>query len=35
MKEYRGILQKVSDESLTPIIDDNIEIPEDVNELPL
>lgn len=34
MKEYRGILQKVSDESLTPIIDDNIEIPEDVNELP-
>lgn len=34
LKEYRGILQKVSDESLTPIIDDNIEIPEDVNELP-
>ena len=34
LNKYRGILQKVSDESLTPIIDDNIEIPEDVNELP-
>ena len=34
LNEYRGILQKVSDESLIPIIDDNIEIPEDVNELP-
>lgn len=34
LNEYRGILQKVSDESLTPIIDDDIEIPEDVNDLP-
>lgn len=34
MDEYRGILQKVSDESFAPIIDDDIEIPEDVNDLP-
>lgn len=34
LKEYRGILQKVSDESFTPIQDDVINIPEDVNELP-
>lgn len=32
MDEYRGILQKVSDESFAPIIDDDIEIPEDVND---
>lgn len=34
LHEYRGILQKVSDESLTPIQDDIKEIPEDVNQLP-
>lgn len=34
LHEYKGILQKVSDESLTPIQDDIIEIPEDVIEIP-
>lgn len=34
LHEYKGILQKVSDESLTPIQDDIIEIPEDVIEVP-
>lgn len=34
LNEYRGILQKVSDESLTPIQDDIVEIPEDVIDFP-
>lgn len=34
LHEYKGILQKVSDESLTPIQDDIIEIPEDVIDFP-
>lgn len=34
LHEYKGILQNVSDESLTPIQDDIIEIPEDVIDFP-
>lgn len=34
LKKYRGILQKVSDESLVPIQDDVVDIPQDVNEIP-
>lgn len=34
MDEYRGILQKVSDESLSPIQDDVVKIPENVNDFP-
>ena len=34
LKKYREILQKVSDESLVPILDDVVEIPKDVNEIP-
>jgi len=34
LKEYRGILQKVSDESFTPIQDDVVKIPKDISEFP-
>lgn len=34
LKKYRGILQKVSDESLKPIPDDVVEIPKDVKDIP-
>lgn len=34
MNDYRGVLQKVSDESLSPIQDGVIEIPENINEFP-
>ena len=34
LKKYRGILQKVSDESLEPIPDDVVEIPKDVKDIP-
>lgn len=34
MNDYRGVLQKVSDESLFPIQDGVIEIPENINEFP-
>ena len=34
LNEYKGILQNVSDESLTPIQDDIVEIPEDVIDFP-
>lgn len=34
LKNYRGILQKVSDESLVPIQDDVVDIPKDVKDIP-
>lgn len=34
LKKYRGILQKVSDESLVPIQDDVVDIPQDVKDIP-
>ena len=34
LKEYRGILQKVSDESLVPIQDYVVDIPQDVKDIP-
>ncbi len=34
LEKYRGILQKVSDESLEPIPDDVVEIPKDVKDIP-
>lgn len=34
LNKCRGILQKVSDESLVPIKDDVVELPKNVNELP-
>lgn len=34
LNKYRGILQKVSDESLVSICDDFIEIPKDVKDIP-
>ena len=34
LNKYRGILQKVSDESLVPIQDDVVDIPQDVKEIP-
>lgn len=34
MNKYRGILQKVSDESLSPIIDEVVNIPENINDFP-
>lgn len=34
LNKYRGILQKVSDESLVSICDDVIEIPKDVKDIP-
>lgn len=34
LKKYRGILQKVSDESLVPIQDDFVDIPQDVKDIP-
>lgn len=34
LKKYRGILQKVSDESFVPIQDDVVEIPQDVKDIP-
>lgn len=34
LKKYRGILQKVSDDSLVPIQDDVVDIPKDVKDIP-
>lgn len=34
LKDYRGILQKVSDESLDPVLDEIAEITNDANQLP-
>ena len=34
LNKYRGILQKVSDESLVPIQDDVVELPKNVNDIP-